>query len=88
MSKPIPGYNIVGPFDFGSRRGWQHWECDERAKFARSLACYTSERGAPFTTAGFARVLERVGKVAKLAFKAHPQCSGTQLRMRAKSGVL
>jgi site-specific recombinase XerD len=32
----------------------------------------TSERGAPFTTAGFARMIERVGKVAKLSFKAHP----------------
>jgi site-specific recombinase XerD len=33
---------------------------------------FTSERGAPFTTAGFARMVERAGKVAKLAFKAHP----------------
>ena len=40
------------------------------------LTCHTSERGAPFTTAGFARVLERVGKVAKLAFKAHPHMLG------------
>ena len=59
-------------------------------KFARYhfVARHTSERGAPFTTAGFARVLERVGKVAKLAFKLTRTCSGTQLRMRAKSGVL
>ena len=33
---------------------------------------FTSERGAPFTTAGFARVLEPSGAVAKLPFKAHP----------------
>jgi len=33
---------------------------------------FTSERGAPFTTAGFARMIERAGKVAKLGFKAHP----------------
>jgi hypothetical protein len=33
---------------------------------------FTSERGAPFTTAGFARMIERAGKVAKLSFKAHP----------------
>jgi hypothetical protein len=32
----------------------------------------SSERGAPFTTAGFARMVERAGKVAKLAFKPHP----------------
>jgi site-specific recombinase XerD len=33
---------------------------------------FTSERGAPFTTAGFARMVERAGRAAKLAFKAHP----------------
>jgi hypothetical protein len=33
---------------------------------------FTSERGAPFTTAGFARMVERAGSEAKLAFKAHP----------------
>src|SRR3974390_1356554 len=30
------------------------------------------ERGAPFSTAGFARMIERAGVDAKLAFKAHP----------------
>lgn len=33
---------------------------------------FTSERGAPFSTAGFARMVERAGIDAKLAFKAHP----------------
>ena len=33
---------------------------------------FTSERGAPFSTAGFARMVERAGAEAKLAFKAHP----------------
>jgi site-specific recombinase XerD len=33
---------------------------------------FTSERGSPSTTAGFARMIERAGKVAKFAFKAHP----------------
>jgi site-specific recombinase XerD len=32
----------------------------------------TSERGSPFTTAGFARMVERAGVEAKLGFKAHP----------------
>jgi hypothetical protein len=32
----------------------------------------TSERGTPFTTAGFARMVERAGSEAKLGFKAHP----------------
>jgi hypothetical protein len=39
---------------------------------ARSFV-FTSEHGAPFTTAGFAKMVERAGKAAKLAFKAHPQ---------------
>jgi site-specific recombinase XerD len=29
-------------------------------------------RGSPFTTAGFARLVERAGAAAKLGFKAHP----------------
>src|SRR5262249_32261936 len=33
---------------------------------------FTSERGSPFTTAGFARMVERVGAEAKLGFKVHP----------------
>src|SRR5262245_60102823 len=33
---------------------------------------FTSERGAAFTTAGFARMVERAGADAKLAFKTHP----------------
>lgn len=33
---------------------------------------FTSERGAPFGSTGFARLLERAGEAAKLGFKAHP----------------
>jgi integrase len=33
---------------------------------------FVSERGAPFTTAGFAKLIERAGITAKLGFKAHP----------------
>ena len=33
---------------------------------------FTSERGAPFGTAGFARMVERAGVEAKLGFKVHP----------------
>jgi len=33
---------------------------------------FTSERGSPFTTSGFARMLERAGEAAGLGFKAHP----------------
>ncbi len=44
----------------------------QREQKPRSPFVFTSERGAPFTTAGFARMIERAGRVAKLAFKAHP----------------
>jgi site-specific recombinase XerD len=30
------------------------------------------QRGSPFTTAGFARLVERAGEAARLGFKAHP----------------
>jgi integrase len=38
----------------------------------KSPFIFTSERGAPFATAGFARMVERAGKAADLGFKAHP----------------
>ena len=38
----------------------------------KSPFVFTSERGAPFTTAGFARMMERAGLEAKFAFKPHP----------------
>src|SRR5262249_21711147 len=33
---------------------------------------FVSERGAPFSTAGFARMIERAGKAAQLEFPVHP----------------
>ena len=33
---------------------------------------FTSERGSPFTTAGFARMVERAGAAAGFEFKAYP----------------
>jgi integrase len=44
----------------------------QRDQESRSPFVFTSERGAPFTTAGFARMIERAGTEAKLGFKAHP----------------
>jgi integrase len=38
----------------------------------KSPFVFTSERGSPFTTAGFARMVERAGVEAKFEFKAHP----------------
>jgi integrase len=44
----------------------------QRAQEPKSPFVFTSERGSPFTTAGFARMVERAGVDAKLGFKAHP----------------
>ena len=44
----------------------------EREQESKSPFVFTSERGSPFTTAGFARLVERAGAVAKLGFKTHP----------------
>jgi type 1 fimbriae regulatory protein FimB/type 1 fimbriae regulatory protein FimE len=44
----------------------------QREQELRSPFVFTSERGAPFSTAGFARIVERAGAEAKLGFKAHP----------------
>jgi integrase len=44
----------------------------QREQEPRSPFLFISERGAPFTTAGFARMVERAGRAAGLSFKAHP----------------
>jgi type 1 fimbriae regulatory protein FimB/type 1 fimbriae regulatory protein FimE len=44
----------------------------QREQEPKSPFVFTSERDSPFTTAGFARMLERAGVEAKLGFKPHP----------------
>ena len=44
----------------------------QREQETKAPFVFTSERGAPFTTAGFARMVERAGVEARLDFKAHP----------------
>ena len=44
----------------------------QREQEPKSPFVFTSERGSPFTTAGFARLVERAGESAGLGFKAHP----------------
>jgi integrase len=44
----------------------------QREQNPKNTFVFISERGAPFSTAGFARVVERAGADAKLGFKAHP----------------
>jgi integrase len=44
----------------------------QREQEPKSAFVFTSERDAPFTTAGFARMVERAGTEAKFGFNAHP----------------
>jgi type 1 fimbriae regulatory protein FimB/type 1 fimbriae regulatory protein FimE len=44
----------------------------QREQDPKSPFLFTSERGAPFTTAGFARMVGRAGEAAKVGFKTHP----------------
>jgi integrase len=44
----------------------------QRDQEPKSPFVFTSERGSPFTTAGFARLVERAGAAAGFKFKAHP----------------
>jgi integrase len=44
----------------------------QREQEPKSAFVFTSERGSPFTTAGFARMVERAGIEARLGFKVHP----------------
>ena len=44
----------------------------QRDQEPKSPFVFTSERGASFTTAGFARMVERAGEAAGFKFKAHP----------------
>jgi type 1 fimbriae regulatory protein FimB/type 1 fimbriae regulatory protein FimE len=43
-----------------------------REQEPKSAFVFTSERGAPFTTAGFAKMVERLGIAARIGFKTHP----------------
>jgi site-specific recombinase XerD len=43
----------------------------QRESLASSFL-FVSERGSPFSTAGFAKMIERAGNGAGLDFKAHP----------------
>jgi type 1 fimbriae regulatory protein FimB/type 1 fimbriae regulatory protein FimE len=44
----------------------------QREQEPKSPFVFTSERGSPFTTAGFARMVERAGVEARFGFKPHP----------------
>ena len=44
----------------------------QREQEPKSSFVFTSERGSPFSTAGFLRMVQRVGDAAKLDFRVHP----------------
>jgi integrase len=44
----------------------------QREQEPKSPFVFTTERRAPFSTAGFARMVERAGKEARLGLKVHP----------------
>jgi len=44
----------------------------QREQDPKSSYVFTSERGAPFCTAGFLRMVQRAGEAAKLSFPIHP----------------
>ncbi len=44
----------------------------QREQDPKSPFVFTSERGSPFSTSGFAKLVERAGEAAKLNFPAHP----------------
>jgi integrase len=44
----------------------------QREQEAGTLFVFTSERGSPFTTAGFRKMLARLGEGAKIGFPIHP----------------
>ena len=56
----------------------------QREQDPKSPFVFTSERGSPFTTAGFARMVERAGVEAKLGFPAHPHMLPTTSRERER----
>jgi site-specific recombinase XerD len=53
-------------------KSYAHFAGLPREQDPKSPFVFTSERNSPFTTAGFARLVERAGEAAKLGFKAHP----------------
>ena len=60
--------------EYRGRYRWDQFDFTHAVLYVRRAKKGTpaSERGSPFTTAGFARLLERAGVETKLGFPAHP----------------
>jgi integrase len=57
----------------------------KREQEPKSPFVFTSERGAPFTTAGFARMMERAGLEANLPLNPTRTCCGTPAATRSRT---
>ena len=55
----------------------------QREQEPKSPFVFTSERGAPFSTAGFARMVERVGARGEAWLQSTPPHAQTRLRLRS-----
>ena len=55
----------------------------QREQEPKSPFVFTSERGAPFTTAGFARMVERAGDRGQARVQGAPAHAAARLRLRA-----
>ena len=55
----------------------------QREQEPKSPFVFTSERGAPFSTAGFARMVERAGMEAQASVQGAPAHAAARLRLRA-----
>ena len=55
----------------------------KREQEPKSRFVFTSERGAPFSTAGFARMVERAGSGGKVRLQGAPAHAQARLRLRA-----
>jgi integrase len=65
ISSPCSGCVVAMPFL--TRRALRKLKRGTESPFV-----FTSERGAPFTTAGFAKMVARLGQEAKFKFRVHP----------------
>ena len=54
----------------------------QREQDPKSPFVFTSERGSPFTTAGFARMVERAGEAPSWAFRLIRTCCATPVALR------
>ena len=69
VSRAKNGSQSVHPLSGAELRALRRLKRDQEPS---SPFVFTSERGAPFTTAGWRKMVARLGVAAKLGFKAHP----------------